>query len=87
MEGVKIRIQTVKEAEAGNGILEGVSMEQINEGEDLVIGILERGTVNGKLAVMFCIKEGDKWHIAQLTEGLFDGLVSAVNGAKQRFAE
>lgn len=85
MEALKVKIQSIKDAKKGKGILEGATQADVVKGEDFVIGILENGTVGGQMSLMFCIKLGDDWITAQCTQKHFEALEKIFAGAKERF--
>lgn len=85
MPSLKIKIQSKQEAENGE-----VAFPEFNgegyETELEAVAILERATVEGDLGISFVTRDKDNTPIViQLTGNLFRGLVSAFQGAEQRF--
>lgn len=88
MNHVKIKIQSVKEAEAGKRIIENATPETVTESQDVTVAFLESGTASGRTSVMVCLGLPDgKTAIAQITPDNFEGIYAAFKGAQQRFGK
>lgn len=85
---LNIIIQSLEDAESKrNPILPNTSKENIIESEDITVGILEGGMQSGGTSLMICLPVPgyDDVVIGQISESLFEGLISTYRGAQTRF--
>jgi len=86
MQKVKVVIQSLADVENGKDIFEGVTKENIIESEDITVGILEKGTVNGQTSLMIGLKQPDGTvYMGQMTANIFEAVAGALRGARERF--
>lgn len=82
LSGLKI---TIREEDNHEKVIDLKEGEELVEGKNPQMVILEKGTSSGKLGVMFVGKVDNKYVAIQLTQGLFEGACKAFEVTKQRF--
>lgn len=88
MPHLNITVQSLKDLESGKKLFENVTPENSIETEDMQVGIIEHGTVRGQDVLIFAMKNTiGEYQLFQMTENIFRGLVSAFDGAQQRFKD
>jgi hypothetical protein len=80
---VKVKIQSIDDAQKGIGIIDG--NPKVEESKSLTVGILEKGTVEGQTTLMFVLEFEDGVKVAQCTGNEFEMLYGAFKGADKRF--
>lgn len=88
MPHLKIKIQSLKDAENGIPLFDGVTEKNSIETTEMQVGIIEKGTKNGQDVLIFAMKNTiGEYQLFQMTENIFESLASAFKGAQERFKE
>lgn len=88
MPHLKIKVQSLKDAEKGIKLFDDVTPENSIETTEMQVGIIEKGTQNGQDVLIFCMKNTiGEFQLFQMTENIFNSLSSAFKGAQERFKE
>ena len=85
---ITIKMQSVEDAAEQFKVMPELNSKNSETGEHLTVCIMEDMTVNHKAGISFVIHKTDgTYTVANITENLMNGLISAYKGALQRFED
>ncbi len=88
MESLSIRVQTLEDVKVEPNVMPEVAEGNVTPAKNLTVCIMEDMTVEHKSGVLFYLEMPDGSFVAHnITENLFDGIISAYKGALARFED